>query len=110
MTRDPWVRTVGWQAGVLGLAWRVGALDQRLLTVQRHAALCQSQLLLPPVAVLVNGAGPCDERRVEERAELAWRALAARASGMPRTVVPWVDAYRWTCGGCEQGCEQGCEW
>jgi len=39
-------------------------------------------------------------------------AFGSRAGGVPRTVVPWVDAYRWTCRGCAQGCEQeqGCEW
>ena len=65
---------------------RVGAFDQRLLWVQRHDALRHGQLLLPPVSVLVNGTGPCVERRVEERAALAWRA--PRAGGVPRTVVP----------------------
>jgi len=40
--------------------------------------------------VLVNGTGPCVERRVEERAALAWCALAARrsrAGGVPRSLV-----------------------
>jgi len=70
VTRDPWVSIVGCQAGVLGLAWRVGALDQLLLWVQRHDTLRHGQLLLPPVSVLVNGSGRCGER-VEERAALA---------------------------------------
>ena len=75
---------MGCQAGVLDLAWRVGALDQRLLSVQRHDSLCHGQLRLPPVAVLVNGAGPCGERRVEGRTALAWRALVALApAGCP---------------------------
>jgi len=84
VTRDPWVSIVGCQAGVLGLAWRVGALDQLLLWVQCHDALRHGQLLLPPVSILVNGTGPYGKRRVEERAALAWRALAALApAGCP---------------------------
>jgi len=64
VTRDPWVSIVGCQAGVLGLAWRVGALDQLLLWVQRHDALRHAQLLLPPVSIRVNGTGPYGKRRV----------------------------------------------
>jgi hypothetical protein len=84
VTRDPWASTVGCQAGVLGLAWREGALTPTSAVGAAPHRLRHGQLLLPPVAVLVNRAGPCGERRVEERAALAWRPLAALApAGCP---------------------------
>ena len=43
---------------MLGLAWRVGGLDQRLLWVQRHDALRHSQLLLLSDVVVINGTSP----------------------------------------------------
>jgi len=72
--------------------------------VQRHNALRHGQLLLPPVSVLVNGTGLCVERRVEERAALAWRALAAHApAGCPGR---WCRGSMRT-GGPEEGVHKG---